>query len=129
MNLIHAIYGELCVDCINDRYRNELRDLIGMFIATLPYCLRLNSSASFEELLHQIGDLPLTIPTHSHYTLQHIIENEHSSAFLSISSDAVRQWSVSHHDGYLIHSNKNFNRHVEDSCRYRFSLFLYIVIM
>ena len=81
---------DLCVGCVNaNRYRSELRDLIGMFVATLPYRLRLDPSASFEQLLQQVRDLSLSVLPHSHYPLQHIIENQHSPAFLESMYDFV----------------------------------------
>ena len=74
---------DLFVGCVNaNRYRSELQDLIGMFVATLSYRIRLDPSASFDQLLHQIRDLSLSILAHSHYPLQHIIGNQHAPTFL-----------------------------------------------
>ena len=81
---------DLCVGCVNaNRYRSELRDVIGMFVATLPYRLRLDPSGSFEQLLQQVRDRSVSILPHSHYPLQRIIEHQHSPAFLETMYDFV----------------------------------------
>ncbi|CAF4539566.1 unnamed protein product, partial [Rotaria sp. Silwood2] len=81
---------DLCIASVNaNRYRPELRDMIGMFVATLPYRIQLDPHATFEELVEQVRDLCLSILEHSHYPLQHIIGNHHSPAFLEIMFDFI----------------------------------------
>ncbi|CAF1496030.1 unnamed protein product [Adineta ricciae] len=81
---------DLCVGsvCAN-RYRSELEDLIGMFVATLPYRLQFDPSTSFHQLVKQVQQLCFSILEHSHYPLQHIIDNQHSPAFLEIMYDFI----------------------------------------
>ena len=65
---------DLCISCLNaNRYRNELQDMIGMFVATLPYRVQLDSSWSFDELVKHVQENCLSILEHSHYPLQHIL--------------------------------------------------------
>ena len=79
---------DLCVASVNaNRYRPELQDIIGMFVATLPYRIQLDASASFEQLVQQVRHLCLSILEHSHYPLQHIIGSQHAPAFLEIMFD------------------------------------------
>ena len=67
---------DLCIASINaNRYRCELQDLIGMFVATLPYRIRLDPYGTFEHLVEQVRDLCLSILEHSHYPLQHILND------------------------------------------------------
>ncbi|CAF1667671.1 unnamed protein product, partial [Adineta ricciae] len=81
---------DLCVGSINaNRYRVELRDLIGMFVATLPYRVQLDPNGSFEQLVEQVRDRCLSILEHSHYPLQHIIGSHHTPAFLETMFDFV----------------------------------------
>ena len=81
---------DLCVASVNaNRYRAELRDVIGMFVATLPYRIRLNSCVSFEQLVQQVRHLCLSILEHSHYPLQHIIGSQHAPAFLETMFDCI----------------------------------------
>ncbi len=70
--------SDLCIAGINaNRYRTELRDLIGMFVATLPYRIQLDPHGSFEQLVEQVGDHCLSILDHSHYPLQNILADSH----------------------------------------------------
>ncbi|CAF4585803.1 unnamed protein product, partial [Rotaria sp. Silwood2] len=81
---------DLCIASVNaNRYRPELRDMIGMFVATLPYRIQLDPYATFEQLVEQVRDLCLSILEHSHYPLQHIIGNHHLPAFLEIMFDFI----------------------------------------
>ena len=65
---------DLCISCLNaNRYRNELQDMIGMFVATLPYRLQLDSSWPFDELVKHVQGNCLSILEHSHYPLQNIL--------------------------------------------------------
>jgi hypothetical protein len=81
---------DLCVGCVNaNRYRSELQDMIGMFVATLPYRLQFTPHLTFEEFVEQVRNLCLSILEHSHYPLQHIINHHHSPAFLEVMYDYV----------------------------------------
>ncbi|CAF4214418.1 unnamed protein product, partial [Adineta steineri] len=69
---------DLCISCLNaNRYRNELQNLIGMFVSTLPYRVQLDSHWSFDELVKYVREKCLSILEHSHYPLQHILANLH----------------------------------------------------
>lgn len=86
--------NDLCVACINaNRYRTELRDLIGMFVATLPYRIRFDSEISFEQLVEHVREQSLSILQHSYYPLQYILENSGHArsnvAFLEVVYDQV----------------------------------------
>ncbi|CAF1681427.1 unnamed protein product, partial [Adineta ricciae] len=81
---------DLCIGSINaNRYRVELRNMIGMFVATLPYRVQLDPNGSFEQLVEQVRDRCLSILEHSHYPLQHIIGNHHAPAFLETMFDFI----------------------------------------
>ncbi|CAF4144517.1 unnamed protein product, partial [Adineta steineri] len=65
---------DLCIGSINaNRYRNELQNLIGMFVSTLPYRVELDLHWSFDELAQHVREKCLSILQHSHYPLQHIL--------------------------------------------------------
>ncbi|CAF1689663.1 unnamed protein product, partial [Adineta ricciae] len=81
---------DLCIGSINaNRYRAELRDMIGMFVATLPYRVQLDPNGSFEQLVEQVRDRCLSVLEHSHYPLQHIIGSHHAPAFLETMFDYI----------------------------------------
>ena len=102
--LFKLTHGEnnLCIASINaNRYRSELQDMIGMFVATLPYRIQLDSQWSFDELVQCVREKCLSILKHSHYPLQHILSDfqlSQSNAsflqavfdFIMISSDVHR---------------------------------------
>jgi hypothetical protein len=74
--LFKLTHGEndLCIASINaNRYRPELEKMIGMFVATLPYRIQLNSQWSFDQLVQHVREKCLSILEHSHYSLQHIL--------------------------------------------------------
>ncbi|CAF4156063.1 unnamed protein product [Adineta steineri] len=74
--LFKLTYGDsdLCISAINaNRYRNELVNMIGMFVSTLPYRLEVDSHWSFDELVQHVRGKCLSILEHSHYPLQHIL--------------------------------------------------------
>jgi non-ribosomal peptide synthetase component F len=82
--------NDLCITCINaNRYRAELRDLIGMFVATLPYRVDIDPHDSFDQLVQQVRERTLSILEHSHYPLQHILGSQRSPAFLETVFDFV----------------------------------------
>ncbi|CAF3739353.1 unnamed protein product [Adineta steineri] len=90
---------DLCISSINaNRYRNELQNLIGMFVSTLPYRVEVDSNWSFDELVKHVQEKCLSILEHSHYPLQHILADNRSSQsnvsfletmfdFISVSKD------------------------------------------
>ncbi|CAF3901280.1 unnamed protein product, partial [Adineta steineri] len=74
--LFKLTHGEtdLCIASVNaNRYRSELENMIGMFVSTLPYCVKLNSHWSFDELVKHVREKCLSILEHSHYPLQYIL--------------------------------------------------------
>ncbi|CAF4081742.1 unnamed protein product, partial [Adineta steineri] len=94
--LFKLTHGEtdLCIGSINaNRYRNELQNLIGMFVSTLPYRLEIDSHCSFDDLVKYVREKCLSILKHSHYPLQHILDDNRSSqlsvSFLEIIFDFI----------------------------------------
>jgi hypothetical protein len=51
--------------------------MIGMFVATLPYRIQLDSQWSFDQLVKHVREKCLSILEHSHYPLQHILTDSH----------------------------------------------------
>jgi non-ribosomal peptide synthetase component F len=51
--------------------------MIGMFVATLPYRIQLDSQWSFDELVKHVREKSLSILEHSNYPLQHILADSH----------------------------------------------------
>ncbi|CAF4552149.1 unnamed protein product, partial [Rotaria sp. Silwood2] len=47
--------------------------MIGMFVATLPYRIQLDSDGSFDHLVEQVRDKCLSIVEHSHCPLQEVL--------------------------------------------------------
>jgi non-ribosomal peptide synthetase component F len=105
--LFKLTHGEadLCIASINaNRYRNELENIIGMFVATLPYRIQLDSRWSFDELVKYVREKCLSILEHSNYPLQHILVDSHINQsdvsfletmfdFITVSSN-VNQFSI-----------------------------------
>ncbi|CAF4111595.1 unnamed protein product, partial [Adineta steineri] len=94
--LFKLCHGEtdLCIGSINaNRYRNELQNLIGMFVSTLPYRLEIDSHWSFDELIQHVRERCLSILEHSHYPLQHILGdnrlNQSDVSFLETMFDFI----------------------------------------
>jgi NRPS condensation-like uncharacterized protein len=76
--LTHA-QNDLCISCLDaNRYRPELQQMIGMFVATLPYRIQLDFQWSFDELVEYVREKCLSILEHSHYPLQHILADTHA---------------------------------------------------
>lgn len=78
--LFKLTHGEndLCVSCFNaNRYRTELHNMIGMFVATLPHRLQLDPQWSFDELAKRTREKCLPIFEHSRYPIQHILTDFH----------------------------------------------------
>ncbi|CAF4089084.1 unnamed protein product, partial [Rotaria sordida] len=49
--------SDLCITCLNaNRYQSELQNMIGMFVATLPYRIQFDSRWSFDELVKHVQD-------------------------------------------------------------------------
>ncbi|CAF1471571.1 unnamed protein product, partial [Rotaria sp. Silwood1] len=70
--------SDLCVTCLNaNRYKSELQNIIGMFVATLPYRIQLDSNWSFDELVKHVREKCFSVLGHSHYPLQYILADSH----------------------------------------------------
>ncbi|CAF1050606.1 unnamed protein product [Didymodactylos carnosus] len=66
---------DLCIGSMNEnRYRQELHNIIGMFVNTLPYRLTLDPTLSFKNLLMQVQQLCLDILEYSYFPYQQIIQ-------------------------------------------------------
>ena len=64
----------ICIACLDaNRYRSELQNMIGMFVATLPYRIQLDSHWTFDKVVKHVREKCLSILEHSHYSLQHIL--------------------------------------------------------
>jgi hypothetical protein len=94
--LFKLTHGErdLCIASINaNRYRPELQQMIGMFVATLPYRLQLDSQWSFNQLVQHVRKNCLSILEYSHYSLQHILAdvqlNQSNVSFLETMFDFI----------------------------------------
>ncbi|CAF4095456.1 unnamed protein product, partial [Adineta steineri] len=112
--LFKLTHGEsdLCIGSINaNRYRNELQNLIGMFVSTLPYRLQIDSHWSFDELVQHVREKCLLILEHSHYPLQHILSdnrlNQSNVSFLEIIFDFI---SISKDVEHLCLSDANLEQ-------------------
>ncbi|CAF1468752.1 unnamed protein product, partial [Adineta steineri] len=86
--------NDLCISCIHaNRYRTELQNLIGMFVATLPHRIQIHPTYSFNHLIKQVQNEFYSILEHTHYPLQQILQDldyKHSSAaFLNILFDFI----------------------------------------
>jgi hypothetical protein len=69
---------DLCVTCLNaNRFNIHLKDLIGMFVSTLPYRIQIDQNYSFKQFVNYIKHKSLAIIQHSNYPLQFIIQNSH----------------------------------------------------
>ncbi|CAF4082952.1 unnamed protein product, partial [Adineta steineri] len=85
---------DLCYSCLHaNRHRTELQNIIGMFVATLPFRIQLNSQWSFEDLVKHVQENCLSIFQHTHYPLQYILadfrRNYSSVSFLDILFELV----------------------------------------
>jgi NRPS condensation-like uncharacterized protein/aryl carrier-like protein len=94
--LFKLTHGErdLCIASVNaNRYRPELEEMIGMFVATLPYRIEINSQWTFDQLVKHVREKCLSILEHSHYSLQHILAdvqlNQSNVSFLETIFDFV----------------------------------------
>jgi hypothetical protein len=67
--------------------------MIGMFVATLPYRIQLDSQWSFDQLVRHVRENCLSILEHSHYSLQHILAdvqlNQSNVSFLETVFDFI----------------------------------------
>ena len=69
---------DLCIASINaNRYRNELQNVIGMFVSTLPYRIELDPCWTFDDLVKHVQEKCLAILSHTNYPLQHILADFH----------------------------------------------------
>lgn len=92
---------DLCITGLNaNRYRSELQNMIGMFVATLPHRLQLDSRWSFDELVKHVQEKCLSILTHAHYPLQQILAdqqvNQLGVSFLELVFDLITTSSDTH---------------------------------
>ncbi|CAF4221803.1 unnamed protein product, partial [Adineta steineri] len=119
---------DLCISSINaNRYRNELQNLIGMFVSTLPCRVEINSKWSFDELVKHVRGKCLSILEHSHYPLQHILDDNRldqlSVSFLETMLDFI---SVSQDAEHLYLNDANLVRmslgESAESAKFDFSL-------
>ncbi|CAF1450699.1 unnamed protein product, partial [Adineta ricciae] len=70
--------NDLCITSPNaNRYRNELQNVIGMFVSTLPYRMELDRCWTFDELVKHVQEKCLAILSHTNYPLQHILADFH----------------------------------------------------
>ena len=66
--------NDLCVSCFDaNRHRTEVQQIIGMFVATFPCRLQMNSRWTFHELVKQIREKCSSIFEHSHYPLKNML--------------------------------------------------------
>ncbi|CAF1460176.1 unnamed protein product [Adineta steineri] len=76
--------SDLCISSFYaNRHRTELQNMIGMFVATLPYRIQLDPRWSFDELAEHVREKCSSIFEHSHYPLQQILADSnlnHSNA-------------------------------------------------
>ncbi|CAF4108666.1 unnamed protein product [Adineta steineri] len=103
--LFKLTHGEndLCISCLNaNRHKTELRNMIGMFVSTLPCRIQLDSQWSFDELVKYVQEKCLSILEHSHYPLQHILAslhiNQSNISFLETMFDFI---TISSHSNEL----------------------------
>ncbi|CAF0955024.1 unnamed protein product [Adineta steineri] len=80
---------DLCFSGLHaSRYRTELQNAIGIFVATLPFRIQINSQWPFESLVKHVQANCLSIFQHTHYPLQHILadfrRNYSNVSFLDI---------------------------------------------
>jgi hypothetical protein len=72
---------DICISSLNaNRYRTEVQNIIGMFVATLPYRIKLDSHWSFNEVIKHVREKFLSIFEHSHYPLKHILADSQQNA-------------------------------------------------
>ncbi|CAF3878585.1 unnamed protein product [Adineta steineri] len=112
--LFKLTHGEndLCISSINaNRYRNELQNIIGMFVSTLPHRVQLDSQWSLDELVKYVREKCLSILEHSHYPLQHILAdlhiNQSNISFLEAIYDFI---TLSSHSGELSLNEASFKQ-------------------
>ncbi|CAF3947469.1 unnamed protein product, partial [Adineta steineri] len=104
--------SDLCIGSVNaNRYRNELVNMIGMFVSTLPYRLEMDPYWSFDEVVRYVQEKCLSILEHSHYPLQHILGdnrlNQSSVSFLEIMFDCI---TMSRDMGHLSLNDANLEQ-------------------
>ena len=94
--LFKLSHGEtdLCLTYLNaNRYRTELQTMIGMFVATLPYRIQLDSQWSFETLVKYVREKSLVVFEHARCPLQYILAdsfaNQSNIAFLETAFDFI----------------------------------------
>ena len=98
--------SDLCLSSIHaNRYRNELVDMIGMFVSTLPYRVQIDADWSLDELVEDVQAKCLSVLEHAHYPLQEILSHLHANQsnvafletmfdFVTLSKDAIGHCSI-----------------------------------
>jgi hypothetical protein len=72
--------SDICFASLDaNRHKPELQDIIGMFVATLPFRIKLDPCWSFDELVKHVQEQCLSIREHTHYPLQHMLADFHVS--------------------------------------------------
>ena len=79
--------NDLCVSSLSsNRYRPELQNMIGMFVATLPYRVKLDPHQPFADLVERVRVKSSSVLGHSNYSLQNILAdvrlNQSNASFL-----------------------------------------------
>ncbi|CAF1523921.1 unnamed protein product, partial [Adineta steineri] len=103
---------DLCISCLNaNRYRNELQNIMGMFVSTLPYRIQIDPHWSFDDLVKYVQEKCISILEHSHYPLQHILAdlhiNQSNISFLETMYDFI---TVSSHSEELSLDGADFKQ-------------------
>ncbi|CAF1553806.1 unnamed protein product, partial [Adineta steineri] len=103
---------DLCIGSINaNRYRSELVNMIGMFVATLPFRVELDPHWSFDEVVRYVQEKCLSILEHSHYPLQHILgDNQLNQSNVSFLETMFEFISVSKDMGHLSLNSANLEQ-------------------
>ncbi|CAF1472949.1 unnamed protein product, partial [Didymodactylos carnosus] len=65
--LTNSQYNDICVgSVIANRYRPDLKSLIGMFVSVLPFCLKFDPTLSFSNILKHVQQLSVKISKYSY---------------------------------------------------------------
>ena len=93
--------SDICISSVNaNRYRSELQDMIGMFVATLPYRVEFDAHWSFDQVVKHVQEKSLSVLKHSHYSLQQILAdfrvNQSNVPFLQTVFDFATEVSQVH---------------------------------
>ncbi|CAF1545922.1 unnamed protein product, partial [Didymodactylos carnosus] len=94
---------DLCIGSVSaNRHRQELQPLLGMFVNTLPYRLKLDAARTFNQTLQQVLELCLDILEFSYLPYQQIITSqEHEQLTPFILTTFILESNLHH----LVHLN------------------------